>query len=53
MPIRETEAIILRSYPLREAGKIVSFFSRGGGRLRGIAPSPWGDLPDESDDFHE
>ena len=39
MPIRETEAIILRSYPLREADKIVSFFSRGGGRLRGVAPN--------------
>ena len=37
MPVRETEAIILRTYPLREADKIVSFFSRGGGRTRGVA----------------
>ena len=39
MPVRETEAIILRSYPLREADKIVSFFSRGGGKTRGVAPN--------------
>ena len=37
MPVRETEAIILRTYPLREADKIVSFFSREGGRIRGVA----------------
>ena len=37
MPVRETEAIILRTYPLREADKIVSFFSREGGRTRGVA----------------
>ncbi|MBI2817505.1 MAG: DNA repair protein RecO [Acidobacteria bacterium] len=37
MPVRETEAIILRTYPLSEADKIVSFFSRGGGRTRGVA----------------
>ena len=39
MPVRETEAIILRSYPLKEADKIVSFFSRAGGRKRGVAPN--------------
>ncbi len=39
MPVRETEAIILRSYPLKEADKIVSFFSRAGGRTRGVAPN--------------
>ncbi len=37
MPARETEAIILRTYPLKEADKIVSFFSRTYGKLRGVA----------------
>jgi len=39
MPVRETEAIILRSYPLKEADKIVSFFGRAGGKTRGVAPN--------------
>ena len=39
MPVRETEAIILRSYPLKEADKIVSFFARQGGKTRGVAPN--------------
>ena len=39
MPVRETEAIILRSYPLKEADKIVSFLSRAGGKTRGVAPN--------------
>lgn len=37
MPRRETEAIILRTYPLKEADKIVSFFSRAWGKMRGVA----------------
>jgi DNA repair protein RecO (recombination protein O) len=37
MPVHESEAIILQSYPLGEADRIVSFFSRGAGRLRGVA----------------
>mgnify|MGYP002153787381 CR=1 FL=1 len=37
MPARETEAIILRTYPLKEADKIVSFFSRSYGKARGVA----------------
>jgi DNA repair protein RecO (recombination protein O) len=37
MPARETEAIILRTYPLKEADKIVSFFSRTFGKRRGVA----------------
>ncbi len=37
MPARETEAIILRTYPLKEADKIVSFFSRSYGKTRGVA----------------
>jgi len=34
---RQTEAIILRTYPLKEADKIVSFFSRDLGKARGVA----------------
>jgi len=37
MPLRETEAIVLRSYRLGEADKIVSLFTRQFGRLRAVA----------------
>ena len=37
MPSRVSEAIILRTYPLREADLIVSFLSRDLGKLRGVA----------------
>jgi DNA repair protein RecO (recombination protein O) len=37
MPLRETEAIILRTYRLGEADKIVSVFTRQWGRLRAVA----------------
>jgi len=37
MPLREAEAIILRSYPLGEADRLVSFLGRSTGRLRGVA----------------
>lgn len=37
MPLRESEAVVLRSYPLGEADRLVSFLSRGMGRLRGVA----------------
>lgn len=37
MPLRETEAIVLRTYRLGEADKIVSLFTRQFGRLRGVA----------------
>jgi DNA repair protein RecO (recombination protein O) len=37
MPLRESEAIILRTYPLGEADRLVSFFGRTTGRLRGVA----------------
>ncbi len=37
MPLRESEAIILQSYPLGEADRIVSFLSRSMGRVRGVA----------------
>ncbi len=37
MPLRETEAIVLRIYRLGEADKIVSLFTRQLGRLRAVA----------------
>ena len=37
MPLRETEAIVLRTYRLGEADKIVSLFTRQFGRLRAAA----------------
>jgi DNA repair protein RecO (recombination protein O) len=37
MPVHESEAIILQSYPLGEADRLVSFFSRSMGRVRGVA----------------
>ena len=39
MPSVESEAIILRSTPFGEADKMVSYFSRTHGRLRGVAPA--------------
>jgi len=37
MPARESEALVLRSYPYRESDLIVSFFARDRGKLRGVA----------------
>ncbi len=37
MPLRESEAIVLRTYPLGEGDRLVSFLSRSFGRLRGVA----------------
>lgn len=37
MPLHESEAIILQSYPLGEADRLVSFLSRSMGRMRGVA----------------
>ncbi|MCW5980566.1 MAG: DNA repair protein RecO [Bryobacteraceae bacterium] len=37
MPARVSESIVLRTYPLREADLIVSFFTRDQGKLRGVA----------------
>jgi DNA repair protein RecO (recombination protein O) len=37
MPLNESEAIVLQSYPLGEADRIVSFLSRNTGRVRGVA----------------
>ena len=37
MPARETEAIILKTFPLGEADRLVSFLGRASGRVRGAA----------------
>src|SRR6476660_3536275 len=39
MALRETEAIVLRTYPLREADLIVTLFTRVEGKVRGVARS--------------
>src|SRR5258708_10927754 len=37
MPARETEPIILKTFPLGEADRLVSFLGRSSGRVRGVA----------------
>src|SRR5207247_11348137 len=37
MPLHESDSIILKTYPLGEADRIVAFFSRDYGTLRGVA----------------
>ena len=37
MPARVSEAIVLRTYPLKEADLVVSFLTRDCGKLRGVA----------------
>lgn len=37
MPARVSEALVLRTYPLKEADLVVSFLSRDQGKLRGVA----------------
>jgi DNA repair protein RecO (recombination protein O) len=39
MALRESEAIVLRSYPLREADLLVTLFTRVEGKVRGVARS--------------
>jgi DNA repair protein RecO (recombination protein O) len=39
MPLKQSEAIVLRSYPLREADLLVTFFTRQEGKVRGVARS--------------
>lgn len=39
MPLRESEAIVLRTYPLREADLLVTLFTRTEGKVRGVARS--------------
>ena len=37
MPVRVSEALVLRTYPLQEADLVVSFLTRNQGKLRGVA----------------
>jgi len=37
--LKESEAIVLRSYPLRESDLLVTFFTRVEGKLKGVAKS--------------
>src|SRR5215467_7418024 len=37
MPLKESEAIVLRTYPLREADLLVTLFTRLEGKVRGVA----------------
>lgn len=37
MPLRDTEAFVLRSYTLKEADKICVFLTRDAGKIRGVA----------------
>jgi DNA repair protein RecO (recombination protein O) len=39
MPVKQSEAIILRTYPLREADLLVTFFTRAEGKVKGVAKS--------------
>ncbi len=39
MALRETEAIVLRTYPMREADLLVTLFTRAEGKMRGVARS--------------
>lgn len=39
MPLKESEAIVLRSWELREADLLVSFFTRAEGKVKGVAKS--------------
>lgn len=39
MALRESEAIVLRTYPLREADLLVILFTRAEGKVRGVARS--------------
>lgn len=37
MPLKESEAIVLRTYPLGEGDRLVNFLDRQAGRMRGVA----------------
>lgn len=39
MPVLSSEAVVLRTWPVREADLIVSFFTRDYGRMKGVAKS--------------
>ena len=37
MPLKQSEAIVLRTYPLREADLLVTLFTRAEGKIKGVA----------------
>jgi DNA repair protein RecO (recombination protein O) len=37
MPLKDSEAIVLRTYPMREADLLVTLFTRNEGKVRGVA----------------
>ncbi len=37
MPLKQSEAIVLRTYPLREADLLVTLFTRAEGKVKGVA----------------
>ncbi len=37
MPLKESEAIVLRTYPFRESDLLVTLFTRAEGKIRGVA----------------
>jgi DNA repair protein RecO (recombination protein O) len=39
MPLKQSEAIVLRSYPLHEADLLITFFTRAEGKVKGVAKS--------------
>jgi len=39
MPVKNSEAIVLRTYPLREADLLVTFLTRAEGKVKGVARS--------------
>jgi DNA repair protein RecO (recombination protein O) len=39
MPLKQSEAIVLRTYPMHEADLLVSFFTRAEGKMKGVAKS--------------
>ena len=39
MALKESEAIVLRTYPMREADLLVTLFTRLEGKVRGVARS--------------
>ena len=39
MPLKDSEAIVLRTYPIREADLLVTLFTRAEGKVRGVARS--------------
>src|ERR1700720_1250805 len=41
MPAPDTEAILLKTFPLGEADRLVSFLGRASGRVRGVAAGAW------------